>query len=82
MLAARNKIHCAICGSISNRTTDVDDTVLCKHCFDMMLKNGFLFDYDADTVWHYGPSGVLSLNRLEDRRAAINDVLEIVELLK
>ncbi len=41
MPIVRNKIHCAICGSISNRTIDVDDTVLCEHCFDMMLKNGF-----------------------------------------
>ena len=82
MPIARNKIHCAICGSISNRTTDVDDTVLCKRCFDMMLRNGLLFEYDADTAWHSGPPGIFSLNRLEDRRAAINGVLEIVELLK
>lgn len=78
----KDKIHCAICGSISNRTTEVDDTVLCKHCFDMMLKNGLLFDYDADTVWHYGPSETLSLDKSEDKLAAINDVLEIVELLR
>ena len=78
----KNKIHCAICGSISNRTTEVDDTVLCKHCFDMMLENGLLFDYDADTVWHYGPSETLSLDKSEDKLAAINDVLEIVELLR
>lgn len=82
MSMARDKIHCAICGSISNRTTEVDDTVLCKHCFDMMLTSGLLFEYDADTAWHYGPPGILSLNRLEDRQAAVNDVLEIVELLK
>lgn len=82
MPIARDKIHCAICGSISNRTIDVDGTVLCKHCFDMMLRNGLLFEYEADTDWHYGSPGILSLNRLEDRQAAINDVLEIVELLK
>lgn len=82
MPIARNKIHCAICGSISNRTIDVDDTVLCEHCFDMMLKNGFLFEYEADTDWHYGLSRTLELDRLEDRQAVINDVLEIVELLK
>lgn len=77
-----DKIHCAICGSISNRTTDVDDTVLCKRCFDMMLRNGLLFEYEADTDWHYGLSRTLDLDRLEDRQAVINDVLEIVELLK
>lgn len=83
MPVARNKIHCAICGSISNRTIDVDDTVLCEHCFSMMLKNGLLFEYDADTAsWHYGPTETLYLDRLGDRRAAINNVLEIVELLK
>lgn len=82
MPITRDKIHCAICGSISNRTTDVDDTVLCKHCFDMMLENGFLFEYEADTDWHYGPSRTLDLDRLEDKQAVINDVLEIVELLK
>lgn len=82
MPIARDKIHCAICGSISNRTTDVDDTVLCEHCFDMMLENGLLFEYDADTDWHYGLSRTLDLDRLEDRQAVINDVLGIVELLK
>jgi hypothetical protein len=82
MLIARDKIHCAICGSISNRTTEVDDTVLCEHCFDMMLTNGLLFEYEADTDWHYGLSKTLDLDRLEDRQAVINDVLEIVELLK
>ena len=82
MSIARDKIHCAICGSISNRTTDVDDTVLCKSCFDMMLENGLLFEYEADTDWHYGPIRTLYLDRIEDRQAVINDVLEIVELLK
>lgn len=82
MSIARDKIHCAICGSISNRTTEVDNTVLCEHCFDMMLTSGLLFEYEADTDWHYGPPRILSLNRLEDRQAVINDVLEIVELLK
>lgn len=82
MPIARDKIHCAICGSISNRTTDVDDTVLCKHCFDIMLRNGLLFEYEADTDWHYGPSRTLCLDRIEDRQAAIDDVLEIVKLLK
>ena len=82
MCIARDKIHCAICGSISNRTTDVDDTVLCEHCFDMMLRNGLLFEYGADTDWHYCPSRTLDLYRLEDRQAVINDVLEIVKLLK
>lgn len=82
MSITRDKIHCAICGSISNRTTDVDDTVLCKRCFDMMLKNRLLFEYEADTDWHYGPSRTLDLERLEDKQAVINDVLEIVELLK
>lgn len=82
MTIARNKIHCTICGSISNRTTEVDDTVLCEHCFDMMLTSGLLFEYEADTAWHYGPTRTLYLNRIEDRQAAINGVLEIVELLK
>lgn len=82
MSIARDKIHCAICGSISNRTTEVDDTVLCKHCFDMMLTSGLLFEYEADTDWHYGLSRTLDLDRPEDRQAVINDVLEIVELLK
>ena len=82
MPIARDKIHCAICGSISNRTTDVDDTVLCESCFDMMLRNGLLFEYEADTDWHYGPYRTLDLDRLEDRQAVIDDVLEIVELLK
>ena len=82
MPIARDKIHCAICGSISNRTIDVDDTVICKCCFNMMLENGLLFEYDADTDWHYGSTRTLYLDRIEDRRAAINDVLEIVELLK
>lgn len=82
MHIARDKIHCAICGSISNRTTDVDDTVLCEHCFDIMLRNGLLFEYEADTDWHYGPTSTLHLDRIEDRQAAIDDVLEIVELLK
>lgn len=82
MRIARDKIHCAICGSISNRTTDVDDTVLCEHCFKMMLKSGLLFEYDTDTSWHYGLTRTLELDRPEDRQAAINDVLEIVELLK
>lgn len=82
MHIARDKIHCAICGSISNRTTEVDDTVLCEHCFDMMLTSGLLFEYDADIAWHYGPTRTLYLDRIEDRRAAINNVLEIVELLK
>lgn len=82
MPIARDKVHCAICGSISNRTIDVDDTVLCKRCFTMMLENGLLFEYGADTDWHYGPSRTLDLDRLEDRQAVIDDVLEIVELLK
>ena len=82
MTIVRNKIHCAICDSISNRTTEVDDTVLCEHCFDMMLTSGLLFEYDADTAWHYGPTRTLYLDRIEDRQAVINDVLEIVELLK
>ena len=82
MPITRDKIHCAICGSISNRTIDVDDTVLCKYCFDMMLENGLLFEYEADTDWHYGLTRTLYLDRLEDRQAVINDVLEIVELLK
>lgn len=82
MAIVKNKIHCAICGSISNRTIDVDDTILCESCFDMMLRNGLLFEYDADTDWHYGPSRTLGLDRLEDRQAVIDDVLEIVELLK
>lgn len=82
MLIARDKIHCAICGSISNRTTDVDDTVLCERCFNMMLASGLLFEYEADTDWHYGPSRTLDLDRPEDRQAVINDVLDIVELLK
>lgn len=82
MFIARDKIHCAICGSISNRTIDVDDTVLCKHCFDMMLENGLLFEYESDTDWHYGLTRTLYLDRLEDRQAVIDDVLEIVELLK
>lgn len=78
----RDKIHCAICGSISNRTIDVDDTVLCERCFKMMLTNRLLFEYDADTAWHYGLTRTLELDRIEDRQAAVNDVLEIVELLK
>lgn len=78
----RDKIHCAICDSISNRTIDVDNTVLCKRCFNIMLENGLLFEYDADTDWHYGPTRTLYLDRIEDRQAVINDVLEIVELLK
>lgn len=82
MAIVKNKIHCAICGSISNRTTDVDDTVLCESCFDMMLRNGLLFEYEADTDWHYGPSRTLDLDRLENKQAVIDDVLEIVELLK
>ena len=82
MSIARDKIHCAICGSISNRTIEVDDTVLCEHCFDMMLRSGLLFEYDADTAWHYGLTRTLHLDRIEDRQAVINDVLEIVELLK
>lgn len=44
MSIARDKIHCAICGSISNRTVEVDDTVLCEHCFNMMLISGLLFE--------------------------------------
>lgn len=44
MPITRDKIHCAICGSISNRTLDLD--------------------------------------KLEDKQTVINDVLEIVELLK
>ena len=48
----------------------------------MMLKSGLLFEYDADTAWHYGPTRTLYLDRIEDRQAVINDVLEIVELLK
>lgn len=82
MSIARDKIHCAICGSISNRTTEIDDTVLCEHCFDMMLTSGLLFEYEADTDWHYGLSRTLDLDRPEDRQVVINDVLEIVELLK
>lgn len=82
MSIARDKIHCAICGSISDKAIEVDDTVLCEHCFDMMLRSGLLFEYDADTAWHYGLTRTLYLDRIEDRQAVINDVLEIVELLK
>ena len=55
---------------------------LCEHCFKMMLENGLLFEYEADTDWHYGLTRTLHLDRIEDRQAVINDVLEIVELLK
>lgn len=82
MSIARDKIHCAICGSISDKAIEVDDTVLCEHCFDMMLRSELLFEYDADTAWHYGLTRTLYLDRIEDRQAVINDVLEIVELLK
>lgn len=77
-----DKIHCAICGAISNRATEVDDTILCKHCFGMMLNAGLLFEYEADTDWHYGSARTLEMERLEDRKAMCDDVLEIVKLLR
>jgi len=44
---------CSICGRLSLHPFEADDTFLCKSCLEMLLCSGLLFEYDADTPFHY-----------------------------
>lgn len=46
-----------------------------------MLKSGLLYEYEADTDWHYGAANSMSMDMI-DAAIARDIVLDIVEILK
>lgn len=71
---------CKICNCISNREHLVDNIILCDKHFKMLLEAGLLFEYEADTDWHYGYTNTLDLSD-SDKIKSINECYEIINML-